>query len=42
MPTISVGHARIAQEAATPIQIGENWWGPHDMLKVSPRMRQTT
>lgn len=28
-----VGHARIAGEAATPIQIGENWWGPHDMAK---------
>jgi mandelate racemase len=25
------GHARIAREATTPIQIGENWWGPHDM-----------
>jgi mandelate racemase len=24
------GHARIAQEARTPICIGENWWGPHD------------
>ncbi len=27
------GHARIAREAATPIQIGENWWGPHDLEK---------
>jgi mandelate racemase len=28
-----VGHARIAQEARTPICIGENWWGPHDAQK---------
>jgi mandelate racemase len=27
------GHARIAREAKTRIQIGENWWGPHDMAK---------
>jgi mandelate racemase len=27
------GHARIAREARTPIQIGENWWGPHDVQK---------
>jgi mandelate racemase len=27
------GHARIAEAAATPIQLGENWWGPHDMAK---------
>jgi len=27
------GHARIAQEARTPICIGENWWGPHDLQK---------
>lgn len=27
------GHARIAQEARTPLQLGENWWGPHDMAK---------
>ncbi|GAC1388771.1 MAG: enolase C-terminal domain-like protein [Vulcanimicrobiaceae bacterium] len=27
------GHARIAASAATPIQLGENWWGPHDMEK---------
>lgn len=27
------GHARISQEARTPIQIGENWWGAHDMAK---------
>ncbi|MFN2528038.1 MAG: enolase C-terminal domain-like protein [Candidatus Baltobacteraceae bacterium] len=27
------GHARIAQAARTPIQLGENWWGPHDMQK---------
>src|ERR671921_202155 len=28
-----VGHARIANEARTPICIGENWWGPHDLQK---------
>jgi mandelate racemase len=27
------GHARIAGEARTPICIGENWWGPHDVVK---------
>jgi len=27
------GHARISREARTPIQIGENWWGPHDVQK---------
>jgi len=27
------GHARIRREAKTPIQIGENWWGSHDMAK---------
>ena len=26
-------HARLRREAKTPIQIGENWWGPHDMAK---------
>ena len=25
------GHAEIAAAAATPIQLGENWWGPADM-----------
>src|SRR5438876_3733441 len=28
------GHARIAREARTPIQCGENWWGTHDMRKA--------
>src|SRR5919206_817315 len=28
-----VGHARIADEARTPICIGENWWGPHDLQR---------
>jgi mandelate racemase len=28
-----VGHARVAHEVATPIQLGENWWGTHDMAK---------
>ena len=27
------GHARIASAAKTAIQLGENWWGPHDMAK---------
>ncbi len=27
------GHARIAAAAITPIQLGENWLGPHDMEK---------
>ncbi len=35
-PTVAddvVGHAQISRETKTPIQIGENWWGPHDMAK---------
>ena len=35
-PTIAddyAGNAAIARDAKTPIQIGENWWGPHDMAK---------
>ncbi len=27
------GHARIAQATKTAIQLGENWWGPHDVAK---------
>jgi mandelate racemase len=27
------GHARIAAECRTPIQIGENLWGPHELTK---------
>ena len=27
------GHAQIAREVTTPIQIGDNWWGTHDMAK---------
>jgi L-alanine-DL-glutamate epimerase-like enolase superfamily enzyme len=27
------GHARIATECRTPIQMGENLWGPHDLTK---------
>jgi mandelate racemase len=27
------GHARIAEAADTPIQLGENWWGSHDLEK---------
>ena len=33
-PTLAhdyTGHAMIAREAKTPIQCGENWWGPLDM-----------
>lgn len=35
-PTLAddfAGHARIAREAKTAIQIGENWWGPHDVAR---------
>jgi mandelate racemase len=35
-PTLAhdfVGHAKIAAAIRTPIQIGENWWGPADMEK---------
>jgi mandelate racemase len=28
------GHAAVAAAARTPIQFGENWWGPHDMAKA--------
>ena len=27
------GHAQVRRESGTPIQTGENWWGPHDMAK---------
>jgi mandelate racemase len=27
------GHAQVRRGTRTPIQIGENWWGPHDMAK---------
>jgi len=27
------GHAQISHEIKTPIQLGENWWGAHDMAK---------
>ncbi len=33
-PTLAhdyAGHAMVAREARTPIQCGENWWGPLDM-----------
>ncbi len=36
-PTLAddyAGHARVAREVRTPIQCGENWWGPHDMRKA--------
>ena len=28
------GHAEIRAGSQTPIQMGENWWGPHDMAKA--------
>jgi mandelate racemase len=28
------GHAQVAREIKTPIQCGENWWGPHDMRQA--------
>ena len=28
------GHAKVAQTLDTPIQCGENWWGPQDMQKA--------
>jgi mandelate racemase len=27
------GHAQVRRDTKTPIQIGENWWGPHDAAK---------
>jgi mandelate racemase len=33
-PTLAhdfAGHALIAREATTPVQCGENWWGPLDL-----------
>jgi mandelate racemase len=27
------GHVQIRSKSRLPIQIGENWWGPHDMAK---------
>jgi mandelate racemase len=35
-PTLAddyVGYARIRSKARTSIQMGENWWGPHEMAK---------
>lgn len=35
-PTVAddyAGNAAITRDAKTPIQIGENWWGPHEMAK---------
>jgi mandelate racemase len=29
----AAGHARIAAAVSTPIQLGENWWGPHEMAR---------
>lgn len=28
------GHSMVAREIRTPIQCGENWWGPHDMCQA--------
>ena len=36
-PTVAedfAGHAKIARETKTPIQMGENWWGIADMSKA--------
>jgi mandelate racemase len=36
-PTLAddyAGHAAVAREVRTPIQCGENWWGPHEMRKA--------
>jgi len=27
------GHAQIRRKSRVPIQIGENWWGPHEMAR---------
>jgi mandelate racemase len=27
------GHAQTRHDTSAPIQIGENWWGPHDAAK---------
>ena len=27
------GHAQLALAMRTPLQLGENWWGPHDMTR---------
>ena len=35
-PTLAddhAGHAEIARQTATPIQLGENFWGPRDMAR---------
>lgn len=35
-PTLAddfAGHAQIRSKARTSIQMGENWWGPHEMAK---------
>ncbi|MBV9859248.1 MAG: mandelate racemase [Alphaproteobacteria bacterium] len=28
-----VGHAEVARASRTPIQVGENYWGPHEMAR---------
>jgi len=28
-----LGHAEVARAARTPIQVGENYWGPHEMAR---------
>jgi len=36
-PTLAddfAGHAAVAKELRTPVQAGENWWGPHDVRKA--------
>lgn len=29
----AIGHAKVAAESSTPIQVGENWWGVPDMMQ---------
>ncbi len=31
MALVGRPRARITAAASTPIQLGENWWGPHDL-----------
>ena len=41
-PTLAddfAGHAKIAAAARVAIQLGENWWEPHDMAKSSGAVR---
>jgi mandelate racemase len=36
------GHAHVARDVRTPIQSGENWWGPEDLqLAIQARASAT-